>query len=74
MESGLEYLDRAHPVTLPDCPRCDAAGTLKPVRSDYKGDVWAECSCCAKECLVKDGRVVYPVLSKTDISGRELHE
>lgn len=45
---------------LPDCPSCAANASLKPTRADGPL-VWAECSVCAKTCLVKDGRVVHPV-------------
>jgi hypothetical protein len=61
-------------MTLPDCPRgCDAAQSLEVARANPGGSIWCVCRVCAKECLVKDGRVVYPVLSKTDVSGRSLN-
>lgn len=40
------------PITpLPDCPSCDAAGTLATTR-EQEGYRWCLCSCCAKTCLV----------------------
>lgn len=49
-------------MELPDCPApgCDAANSLEGVRVDVHGSIWCVCLCCAKECLVKDGRVVHP--------------
>lgn len=47
-------------MTLPDCPRCDAAASLEAVRADDKGMIWAYCRCCSATVLVdKDGRVLH---------------
>ncbi len=56
------------PIAVPDCPFCDAAATLSVERADYQGSAWYLCSCCARRCLVKDGRIVHPAM-KSDISG-----
>jgi hypothetical protein len=48
-------------VTPPlDCPKCDAASTLTPVRSDTRGQMWLYCSCCSTTVLVDaSGRIVH---------------
>lgn len=44
----------------PDCPRCDAANTLKVTRADTHGLRWLYCDCCSATVLVdKDGRVLH---------------
>ena len=55
--------------TLPDCPSCSAADTLKAVSRDAQTDVTlAECSCCSKVCRVDArGRVLRYV--ERDVSG-----
>ena len=58
---------------LPDCPSCDAANSLKPIRGDGPS-VWCECSCCSKQCLVKDGRVVHHSEDVRDVSGNQMHD
>lgn len=45
--------------TLPDCESCEATNSLEKIRADEKGCIWCLCSCCAKTCLVKDGRVIH---------------
>lgn len=47
-------------MTLPECDRCDAAGPLKAIRADNKGNIWAICDCCSKTALVgPDGRIIH---------------
>lgn len=45
------------PEPLPDCPNCDAANTLRTVQHVMRRHI-AECSCCAKQCRIEDGRAV----------------
>lgn len=52
------------PPPLPDCPRCDAAATLKKIRDDDKGSVWAYCECCSTTVLLDANGVIVHVGSK----------
>lgn len=60
-------------MTLPDCTSCDTANSLELEYAGGRGSAWCVCKSCSKRCLVKDGRVVYPPTSKTDVSGIPLN-
>lgn len=53
---------------LPDCTRCDAAQSLEAIRADG-ALIWAYCSVCSAQVLIKEGVVVYQGASKTDVKG-----
>lgn len=59
-------------MTVPDCVSCDSANSLEYDYVNPGGSVWYVCKTCTKRNLVKEGRVVYPPTSKTDVSGRTL--
>lgn len=49
-------------MELPDCPRCDAAGTLAAVRAEPRGVKVCECSCCSAIVRVNaDGAVIHAI-------------
>ena len=56
---------------LPDCPRCDAAGTLEPVQTTTQVVVICLCTCCGKTVVVKDGRAL---LDARDTQGNMLRD
>jgi hypothetical protein len=53
---------------LPDCPACDAAGTLQPVRAEPRGVIVAACVCCARRCRVNAAGAI---VDHCDPSARE---
>jgi len=58
---------------LPDCPSCDAEQSLERVCVQGSA-IECVCTCCARTCLVKDGRVVHPVPSLVDVRGVQMHD
>lgn len=53
-------------MTLPDCPHCREAGTLEPLRSEGRGIIVYECSCCSKRCRVNAGGEIVHVPDRSD--------
>lgn len=45
---------------VPDCPKCNAADTLKVHRSDTRGQRWCYCTCCSKPVLIDaEGHILH---------------